>query len=149
MSELSNFKKRHFREGLIVVFTNGCFDILHRGHIEYLKFCRSLGTSVIVGLNSDASVRKIKGEGRPINCQGDRKALLEALRYVDHVEVFDELTPLRLIKEVEPDILVKGEDWSDKAVVGRDFVEERGGRVVLAPFIAGKSTTAILNRCAE
>jgi D-beta-D-heptose 7-phosphate kinase/D-beta-D-heptose 1-phosphate adenosyltransferase len=129
-----------------IVFTNGCFDVLHRGHVEYLRFCKSLGDIVVIGLNSDSSVRTIKGPQRPINTQDDRAALLAALEAVDYVTIFDEPTPLRLIEQVRPDILVKGEDWADKGIVGREFVEARGGKVVLASLVEGKSTTETIEK---
>ena len=131
-----------------IVFTNGCFDILHRGHIEYLEFCKSLGDNVelIVGVNSDNSVRKVKGPGRPINSEDDRAYILKALAVVDSVIIFDEPTPVELIKKVTPDILVKGSDWPLDQVVGKEFVESDGGDVVLAPFVEGKSTTSTIDK---
>ncbi|MBE0535773.1 MAG: D-glycero-beta-D-manno-heptose 1-phosphate adenylyltransferase [Phycisphaerae bacterium] len=129
-----------------IVFTNGCFDVLHRGHIEYLQLCRRQGDIVVVGLNSDASVKQIKGPERPINIEHDRAAVLAALEMVDYIVIFDEPTPLELITRVSPDVLVKGEDWADKGVVGREFVESRGGKVVLAPLVAGRSSTATIER---
>ncbi|MHC4239369.1 MAG: D-glycero-beta-D-manno-heptose 1-phosphate adenylyltransferase [Planctomycetota bacterium] len=129
-----------------IVFTNGCFDVLHTGHIAFLKFCRSQGDIVVVGLNSDASVRTIKGPHRPINNQYDRAAVLAALETVDYIAVFDEPDPLSLIKKIRPDILVKGQDWAEKGVIGRDFVESYGGSVVLAPLVEGKSSTSIIDR---
>lgn len=129
----------------IVVFTNGCFDIIHRGHIEFLKFCKSQGDIVVIGLNSDSSVKTIKGPDRPINNQHDRGAVLAALDTVDYITVFDEPTPLNIIKKVKPDVLVKGQDWADK-VVGQEFVESYGGKVVLAPLVEGKSSTATIEK---
>jgi D-beta-D-heptose 7-phosphate kinase/D-beta-D-heptose 1-phosphate adenosyltransferase len=129
-----------------IVFTNGCFDVLHRGHIEFLKFCKARGDTVIVGLNSDSSVRQIKGPDRPINNQHDRAAVLAALETVDYVTIFDEPEPLALIKQVRPDVLVKGQDWAQKGVVGQEFVESYGGRVVLAPLVEGKSSTGIIEK---
>jgi D-beta-D-heptose 7-phosphate kinase / D-beta-D-heptose 1-phosphate adenosyltransferase len=129
-----------------VVFTNGCFDVLHRGHVEYLQFCRRQGDVVVVGLNSDDSIRTIKGPDRPINNQQDRAALLAALEAVDYVTIFDEPTPLSLIRKVRPDVLVKGEDWAQKGVVGREFVESYGGKVALAPLVAGRSSTATIEK---
>ncbi len=136
----------HRKQNETIVFTNGCFDVLHRGHIEYLKFCKQLGQVVVVGLNSDASVRQLKGPSRPVNNQHDRAALLAALECVDYVVIFDEPDPLHLITAVCPDILVKGQDWADKGVVGREFVESRGGRVVLAPLVEGKSSTLTIEK---
>ncbi len=136
----------HRRQKETIVFTNGCFDVVHRGHTEFLKFCRSQGDIVVVGLNSDSSVRTIKGPDRPINNQYDRAAVLAALETVDYVTVFDEPDPLNLIKKLKPDVLVKGEDWAEKGVVGREFVESYGGKVVLAPLVEGKSSTATIEK---
>jgi D-beta-D-heptose 7-phosphate kinase/D-beta-D-heptose 1-phosphate adenosyltransferase len=134
------------RQKEVVVFTNGCFDVVHRGHIEFLKFCKQQGDIVVVGLNSDSSVRIIKGPERPINNQYDRAAVLAALETVDYITVFDEPDPLNLLNKVQPDILVKGQDWAQKGVVGREFVESYGGKVVLAPLVEGKSSTATIEK---
>ncbi|HOK65672.1 MAG TPA: D-glycero-beta-D-manno-heptose 1-phosphate adenylyltransferase [Anaerohalosphaeraceae bacterium] len=134
------------RQKETIVFTNGCFDVLHRGHIEYLNFCRQQGDVVVVGLNSDASVRALKGPDRPINNQHDRAAVLAALESVDYVVFFDDLDPLRLIQQIRPDVLVKGADWAQKGVVGREFVESYGGVVKLAPLVEGKSSTNIIQQ---
>lgn len=136
----------HRQQKETIVFTNGCFDVLHRGHIEYLKFCKQQGDIVVVGLNSDRSVRQLKGADRPINNQHDRCAVLTALESVDYICVFDELDPLTLIQQVHPHVLVKGADWKDKGVVGREFVESYGGRVELAPLVDGKSSTATIEK---
>jgi D-beta-D-heptose 7-phosphate kinase/D-beta-D-heptose 1-phosphate adenosyltransferase len=136
----------HRRQNETIVFTNGCFDVVHRGHIEFLKFCKAQGNILVVGLNSDSSVKIIKGPTRPINNQYDRAAVLAALETVDYITVFKEPDPLNLIKEVRPDILVKGEDWAQKGVVGREFVESYGGKVVLAPLVEGKSSTATIEK---
>lgn len=133
-------------EGRRVVFTNGCFDILHAGHVRYLQAARRQGDVLIVGLNSDASVHRIKGADRPIHGEVDRVEVLSGLACVDHVVVFDEDTPLALIETVQPDVLVKGEDWRDKGVVGREVVEARGGKVVLLPLLEGRSTTRVVER---
>jgi len=135
----------HRRQNATIVFTNGCFDIVHRGHIEFLKFCKMQGDIVVVGLNSDSSVKTIKGTKRPINNQYDRAAVLAAMESVDYITVFDEPDPLGLIKKLRPDILVKGRDWADKGVVGQGFVESYGGKVVLAPLVEGKSSTSVIN----
>jgi rfaE bifunctional protein nucleotidyltransferase chain/domain len=132
-----------------VVFTNGCFDILHRGHVEYLCAARSLGDSLVIGVNTDASVRRLKGEGRPVVREDDRAFVLAGLGCVDAVTLFDEDTPAELIAALMPDVLVKGGDYSPDAVVGRDVVEAAGGRLVLIPFVAGRSTTGILQRIRE
>jgi D-beta-D-heptose 7-phosphate kinase/D-beta-D-heptose 1-phosphate adenosyltransferase len=145
-SEIRAIAGAHRSAGEVVVFTNGCFDILHPGHVSYLQFARSQGDVLIVGLNSDKSVRDIKGEGRPVVDEGGRAALLGALESVTHIVLFDEPTPKEIVEEVRPDVLVKGEDWAEKGVVGREFVESYGGRVVLAAILEGYSTSAIINR---
>ncbi len=127
-------------KGLSLVFTNGCFDILHTGHTSYLQFAREQGDALVVGLNSDSSVKKIKGPERPINSENDRAQVLAALECVDYVVVFDGEEPAELIGKVIPDVLVKGEDWAHY-VSGRETVEANGGKVVLAPLVPGKSTT--------
>ena len=124
-----------------VVFTNGCFDILHRGHVELLRFCSTLGTKVVVGLNSDASVKRLKGSSRPITNQQDRKLILESIRWVDEVIIFEEDTPLNLIKRIGPNIIVKGGDYDKDDVVGSECAS-----VVLFNFIDGYSTTKIIQR---
>jgi rfaE bifunctional protein nucleotidyltransferase chain/domain len=133
-------------QGRRVVFTNGVFDILHPGHLRYLQHARALGDALIIGLNSDASVRKNKGPGRPINTEQERAEVLEALECVDAVIVFGEDTPAHIITAIQPDILVKGADWAEDAIVGRDTVEASGGRVVRVPVEQGFSTTAIIDR---
>lgn len=132
-------------EGKTLVFTNGCFDILHRGHVTYLQFAREQGDALCVGLNSDASVRRAKGPTRPVVNQEDRAIVLSALRCVDYVVVFDEDEPRDLIAAILPDVLVKGRDWAHY-VSGRDVVEANGGRVVLADMVPGLSTTNIVRR---
>jgi len=135
------------QRGDSIVFTNGCFDLLHPGHIRFLARCRQLGTVVVVGLNSDASVRALaKGPDRPICNQQERAEMLAALQYVDYVVIFDEPTPESIIRKIRPDVLVKGCDWSDKGVVGREFVESHGGKVVLLDLLEGYSTTGLLER---
>jgi D-glycero-beta-D-manno-heptose 1-phosphate adenylyltransferase len=129
-----------------VVFTNGVFDLLHVGHLRYLQQARSLGDLLIVGLNSDLSVRAIKGPDRPITPEAERAEVLEALACVDGVVVFDAATPHSLIATLQPDVLVKGADWAEDAIVGRDLVEARGGRVVRVPIEPGHSTSAIIAR---
>ncbi len=132
-------------EGRTVVFTNGCFDLLHAGHIRYLYFARQQGDLLIVGLNSDSSVRWNKGPERPINPQGNRALVLAALEMVDYVVLFEEAEPAGLIERIVPDVLVKGEDWAHY-VSGREIVERHGGRVVLAPLVHGLSTTGLLQK---
>jgi len=134
------------REGKKIVFTNGCFDILHIGHINYLREAKNKGDALIIGLNNDASVKKIKGQGRPIIPQNERAEILAALEFVDFVTIFEEETPLNLIKEIKPDILVKGGDWKKEEVVGSDFVESYGGKTVLIPLVEGKSTSLIIEK---
>jgi D-beta-D-heptose 7-phosphate kinase/D-beta-D-heptose 1-phosphate adenosyltransferase len=129
-----------------VVFTNGCFDILHRGHVTYLTQARALGDRLIVGVNTDASVRRLKGEGRPVVQQDDRAYVLAALACIDAVTMFDEDTPAELIEALLPDVLVKGGDYTPGQVVGREVVESHGGTLVLIPFVTGRSTTDILHR---
>ena len=133
--------------GKKVVFTNGCFDLLHVGHVRYLREARALGDVLVVGVNTDASVRRQeKGEGRPINGLADRMDVLAALQAVDYLVPFDQDTPQTMIEAIAPHILVKGEDWRDRGVVGREWVESHGGQVVLVPLRAGCSTTAIIER---
>ena len=133
-------------EGEKIVFTNGVFDLLHRGHVEYLEEARALGDRLVVGVNSDASVRRIKGPERPLVPAAERAELLAALACVDLALIFDEDTPERLIREVAPDVLVKGGDWTPDRIVGRAFVESRGGRVLSVPLREGLSTTALIAR---
>jgi D-glycero-beta-D-manno-heptose 1-phosphate adenylyltransferase len=135
--------------GGTLVFTNGVFDLLHVGHLRYLQHARSIGDALIVGLNSDRSVRANKGPDRPITPEAERAEVLEALACVDAVVVFDEETPYTLIAVLEPDVLVKGADWAEDAVIGRDIVEARGGRVIRAPTEPGHSTSAIIDRIRE
>jgi D-beta-D-heptose 7-phosphate kinase/D-beta-D-heptose 1-phosphate adenosyltransferase len=134
------------RAGRRVVFTNGCFDVLHVGHLQYLQEARAQGDLLVVGVNDDASVRRLKGEGRPVNRAEDRAALLAGLECVSLVTLFPEDTPLELIRAVTPDVLVKGADWAGKGVVGAEWVEQHGGKVVLARLREGHSTTATLRR---
>jgi len=125
---------------MITVFTNGCFDILHRGHVECLRHSKDLGDKLIVGLNSDDSVRRLKGSKRPINKQDDRIAVLQAIRWVDEVVVFEEDTPYQLIQRLRPDVITKGGDYTPETVVGNDLA-----RVVILPYLIGRSTTRILD----
>jgi len=128
-----------------IVFTNGCFDILHRGHIEYLSQARDKGAVLIIGLNSDTSVKKIKGDGRPLQDEMSRALVLASLRIVDAVVLFDEDTPYEMIKIVKPDVLVKGADYTEETIVGADIVKANGGEVVTIPIVEGYSTSKILN----
>ena len=133
-------------QGKTVVFTNGCFDIIHAGHIHLLASARALGDFLFVGLNDDDSVRRLKGPRRPINPLEARAAVLSAIRYVDRVVPFSEDTPLELIKAIKPDVLVKGGDWKEDEIVGAEFVKSKGGRVIIVPYLEGYSTTAILRK---
>jgi len=132
--------------GQTIVFTNGCFDLLHPGHLSLLNFAKSLGDILVLAINSDAAVRRLKGPGRPVVSQDDRAAMLGALACVDAVTIFDEDTPLETVRCVQPEILVKGQDYRINDIVGRDIVEAAGGRVVLAPLLADYSTTSLLAR---
>jgi rfaE bifunctional protein nucleotidyltransferase chain/domain len=145
-AEAAAFADAQRGAGRRIVFTNGVFDILHPGHLRYLRQARALGDVLIVGLNGDASVRRNKGQDRPINSQEERAEILSALECVDAVALFDEDTPADIIRAVQPDILVKGADWAADAIVGRDTVEARGGRVVRIPLEEGFSTSAILQK---
>ena len=133
-------------QGEKVVFTNGCFDILHAGHVQYLEEAKSLGEVLIVGLNSDDSVRRLKGETRPVVPEEERAIVLAALACVDYVVIFEEDTPYELIRDIQPDVLVKGGDWQAREIVGSDIVLAKGGEVRSLPFRAGVSTTAIVTR---
>src|SRR5262245_3985232 len=132
--------------GGTVVFTNGVFDLLHPGHVRYLQDARALGEALIIGLNSDRSVRSNKGPDRPITLESERAEILLALECVDAVAIFDDDTPAEIIRRVQPDVLVKGADWGADNIVGRDTVEARGGRVVRMPLSEGYSTTELLRR---
>ena len=132
--------------GGTLAFTNGVFDLLHPGHVRCLRHARSFGDALIVGINSDRSVRAIKGSSRPLNPEAERAEILAALTFVDGVVIFDEDTPYRLIGILQPDVLVKGADWSDEAIVGRDIVESRGGRVVRVQIEDDHSTSRIIDR---
>ena len=140
------FTEHLHRTGKTVVFTNGVFDLLHPGHVRYLQHARALGDALIVGVNSDRSVRANKGPGRPITPEAERGEILEALQSVDGVVVFDEPTPHQLISALQPDILVKGDDWPENGIVGRDTVEARGGMVVRVAIEPGYSTTRLIER---
>jgi rfaE bifunctional protein nucleotidyltransferase chain/domain len=140
---------REKRNGRRIVFTNGCFDLLHPGHIRSLELARELGDALVIGLNSDASVRQLKGEGRPVVAERERAEILAALECVDAVVIFDDLTPREVLARLLPDILVKGGDWPGDQIVGREEVEAAGGRVVSVPVVPGYSTTAILSKIRE
>lgn len=145
LSELKILRDEFRKRNLKLVFTNGVFDILHRGHVEYLNKAKNLGDILVIGVNSDESVRKIKGNKRPIVNQEDRTFLLSNIKCVDYVCVFDEETPLNLIKEIVPDILVKGSDWNKEDIVGKDIVEKNGGVVATIEYIPQRSTSNIID----
>lgn len=144
--ELANQLKSWRSSGKKIVFTNGCFDILHRGHIEYLAKAADMGDILIIGLNTDNSVKRLKGESRPVNDQHARALLLAALSFVNAVTLFDEDTPYNLIKTVMPDVLVKGGDYKTEDIVGHDIVEANGGTVVTIPLTKGYSTTGTIGK---
>ncbi|HEX8491425.1 MAG TPA: D-glycero-beta-D-manno-heptose 1-phosphate adenylyltransferase [Pyrinomonadaceae bacterium] len=144
--ELRAERARLRAAGKRLVFTNGCFDILHVGHVRYLAAARSLGDALLVAINSDASVRKLKGAGRPVMNESERAEMLAALHAVDYVAVFEELSPRALIAEVLPDVLVKGGDYRLDEIHGREEVEAAGGRVLALPFVEGASTSSIIER---
>ncbi|MBM3250189.1 MAG: D-glycero-beta-D-manno-heptose 1-phosphate adenylyltransferase [Candidatus Omnitrophica bacterium] len=137
------------RRGRRIVFTNGCFDLLHFGHARYLEQAKRFGDILIVGVNSDSSVRKIKGKKRPIVKERDRASLIAALESVDFVTIFSEPTPLRLIQRLKPDVLIKGADWNKKGIVGEEFVKGRGGRVATVKLERGRSTTGLIGKIAK
>lgn len=146
MSCLKRKIKRLKQEGKRIVFTNGCFDILHYGHIKYLADAKAKGDYLVVALNSDASVNKIKGKKRPIVGQADRLRTVAALASVDFVVLFAQKDPLKVIKALSPDILIKGSDWSKKNIVGADFVESYGGKVLTVNLVKGRSTSALIEK---
>lgn len=146
-NEIEVFVSNLRKQGSIkIAFTNGCFDILHRGHVEYLEKAKEKADILIVGLNSDNSVRILKGEGRPYVSEGDRAFILSRLEAVDIVCIFTEETPLELIKKAQPDVLIKGGDYTVDTIVGREIVESSGGKVLTIPLVTGRSTTSILNK---
>ena len=132
--------------GQKIVFTNGCFDILHRGHVEYLTEAKACGDKLVTALNSDSSVRSLKGEARPIQSQEDRAVILDALESVDLVVIFDQETPAKIIKSLLPDVLTKGGDYSAETIVGADTVTENGGEIKVIPFRSGQSTSSIVEK---
>jgi rfaE bifunctional protein nucleotidyltransferase chain/domain len=140
-------RKASWRESkTTVVFTNGCFDLIHAGHVRYLAAARSLGGALVVGLNGDASVRRLKGPSRPIIPENERAEILAAFECVDVVTIFDEETPLKLIEALTPDVLVKGGDWPLEAIIGREHVLSHGGRVLSLPLLEGRSTSSVISR---
>jgi len=146
MPQLQAELKKARERGQKIVFTNGCFDLLHVGHIRYLSEARKLGDVLVIGVNADASVKRLKGPTRPIQNENDRAEILAALKSVDHTAIFEEDTPENLIQEIRPDILVKGGDWTIDKIVGAPFVQSYGGKVASLSFVDGKSTTKIIEK---
>ena len=147
--EITDISRKLKEQSKTIVFTNGCFDILHAGHVKYLAEAKELGNILILGLNSDSSVKRLKGNDRPINNEQDRAIVLSALCSVSYIVIFDEDTPYELINNIKPNILVKGGDWKPEDIVGHDIVSSYNGRVMSLSFIEGKSTTAIVNKLRE
>ncbi|MBT5419524.1 MAG: D-glycero-beta-D-manno-heptose 1-phosphate adenylyltransferase [Candidatus Cloacimonetes bacterium] len=147
--EITDISRKLKEQSKTIVFTNGCFDILHAGHAKYLAEAKKLGNILILGLNSDSSVKRLKGNDRPVNNEQDRAVVLSALCSVSYIVVFDEDTPYELINNIKPNILVKGGDWKPEDIVGHDIVSSYNGRVMSLSFIEGKSTTDIVNKLRE
>lgn len=145
-NKIEDFADQLHAEGKRIVFTNGCFDIIHSGHVRYLKDASNLGDILILGLNSDSSVKRLKGSERPINSEEDRLIVLSALEMIDYLVVFEEDTPLSLIEKIRPNVIVKGGDWSVEQIVGSDFVISNGGTVRSLPYHQGRSTTEIIDK---
>lgn len=141
--------KKIKEKGKRIVFTNGCFDLIHYGHVKYLAAAKKLGDVLVVGINSDSSIKKLKGPKRPIVAQKFRLPVVAALESVDYVVLFSDDTPIKLIKAISPDVLVKGGDWEKGKIVGADFVESNGGRVLTIKFVKGFSTTTIIKKIAQ
>jgi D-beta-D-heptose 7-phosphate kinase/D-beta-D-heptose 1-phosphate adenosyltransferase len=146
LEKLIDIRSELKQSGKTVVFTNGCFDILHAGHVDYLAKAKECGDVLIVGLNSDLSIKKLKGKSRPIIPESERAFILKNLKSVDYIVLFDELTPQILIEKLIPDVLVKGADWSIENIIGRDIVEKNGGKVKTIKFITSQSTTNIIQQ---
>jgi len=147
-TDVLKIRERLKHEGKKIVFTNGVFDIVHRGHVEYLTKAKALGDVLFVGMNTDASVQRLKGPQRPVISQDDRAFVLAALRAVDYVCLFDEDTPYNLIQAIVPDVLVKGSDWAIDTIVGKDIVEAAGGKVQTIDYVPNRSTTNIIKKIA-
>jgi D-beta-D-heptose 7-phosphate kinase/D-beta-D-heptose 1-phosphate adenosyltransferase len=141
--------QRHRATGKRIVFTNGCFDVMHLGHAKYFQFAKQQGDLLVVGVNTDQSIRKLKGEKRPVTPEADRVGLLEEMQSIDYLVRFNEDTPMRLIEAIRPDVLVKGADYRKEQVVGWELVESYGGRIALAPLIDGRSTSAVIQKILE
>lgn len=146
LKEIKKIRNELKKKGKLLVFTNGCFDLIHRGHIEYLKKAKSFGDRLVVGVNSDSSVSRIKGKSRPIINLEDRLFILSHLDCIDYLISFEDDTPARVIKEIVPDVLVKGGDYKDKDIVGGDVVKKNGGTVTTVPFIEGKSSSELIEK---
>ena len=146
LAELKGIADKAKRDGKSIVFTNGCFDLLHRGHVHLLREAKALGDTLVVAVNSDRSVQEIKGPGRPILPETDRVALIAAMEMVDCVVLFDEPDPYKIIAALRPNVLAKGGDWSTDQIVGSDIVEQDGGKVAVIPYLKGFSTTEIIKR---
>ncbi len=144
-----NLVKELKEKSLVIGFTNGCFDILHSGHCTYLRKAKQLCDVLILGLNSDSSVKRLKGENRPLNNESDRSIVIDSLKYIDYTVIFDEDTPLNLINSIIPDVLIKGGDYKIEDIVGAETVINNGGKVLTIDFVEGKSTTNIINKMAE
>ncbi len=144
-NELLKIIKNLKAKGKRIVFTNGCFDLLHLGHVRYLEKAKALGDVLVVGVNSDSSVRKLKGLKRPILPQGERTEILSGLGCVDYITIFNEANPLKLITSLKPNLLVKGGDWRREQIVGREMVERSGGKLVIVPFVKGASTSNVID----
>ena len=149
LGELKAIRETLRAEKKTVVFTNGCFDIIHRGHVEYLAKAKALGDVLLVGVNTDASTRRIKGNKRPVVGEGDRAFIVANLTAVDYVCMFDEDTPLEIITALQPDVLAKGADWKTEHIVGKDVVERSGGRVATIAVVPNRSTSSIIERILE
>ena len=146
LNDIKKLREKIRIENRKVVFTNGCFDIIHKGHVTYLNEAKSLGDHLIVGINSDDSVKRLKGKDRPVNNESDRAFVLDNLKSVDDVLIFNEDTPYHIIKEIIPDLLVKGGDWKEEDIVGSDIVKKNGGKVISLQFVNDYSTTNILEK---
>jgi len=145
-NEITDLVKKLRNQDKTIVFTNGCFDIIHAGHVQYLQEAKALGDILVIGLNSDASVKRLKGAERPVNDQNDRAIVLSAIKSVDYVVIFKEDTPYDIIKQIKPDILVKGGDWPEDEIVGHDIVKANGGIVKSLSFRPGNSSTSIIEK---
>ncbi|MFH1692370.1 MAG: D-glycero-beta-D-manno-heptose 1-phosphate adenylyltransferase [Candidatus Omnitrophota bacterium] len=148
IAQLKKITDRAKKNKKIIVFTNGCFDIIHYGHVQYLQKAKAKGDILIIGLNADKSVRRLKGKNRPINCQKDRAGILAAFECVDYIVIFNEDTPFNVIKILKPNVLIKGADWSNKTIIGADIVTSCGGKVLTIPYLKNRSTSHIIEKIA-